>query len=224
MLAMLAMLLLGFVAWLGYFGGPIYRVTSATAPQRRIAAVFLSGDTGLKMGMGPRVIDRLATHGVPVVGVNTLTAFATRRTPAQAGALVADATRRALALPGVDRVVLIGQSAGADMLQYGASVLPAELRSRVAMVILTVPGDTLLFKATPGGVLDGAPDAPALTSAQRIDWLPLLCIHGATEEHSLCPLLRQRNARTIMLPGDHYLDHDAARLADTLWTAIVPQA
>ncbi|MEH3048675.1 AcvB/VirJ family lysyl-phosphatidylglycerol hydrolase [Sphingomonas adhaesiva] len=220
--ASLLALLVGFVAWLGYFGGPVYRVVPATAPQRPIAAVFLSGDTGLNMGMGPRVVTLLAAHGVPVVAINTLTAFATRRTPAQTAALVAEAARRALALPGVARVVLIGQSAGADMLQAGVADLPAALRPRIAQVILTVPGDTLLFKATPGGVLDGTPDGPALPSARRIDWVPLLCIHGATEDNSLCPLLHQRNVRTVVLPGDHYLNHDAERLERTLWAAIAP--
>ncbi len=222
--ALILAALLAFTAWLGWFGGPVYRIVPATAPQRGLAAVFLSGDTGLNMGMGPQVIDGLAAHGVPVVGINTLTAFASRRTPAQTTALIADATRRALAIGGVRRVVLIGQSAGADMLQAGVADLPAALRARVAMVILTVPGDTLLFKATPGGVLDGAPVAPALPSAARIDWAPLLCIHGATEEDSLCPLLRQRNARIVVLPGDHYLNHDATRLTRALWAAIAPFA
>ena len=219
--AVLLLAVVGFVAWLGYFGGPVFRLTPAAAPPRRVAAVFMSGDTGLNMGMAPRVVAQLAGHGVPVIGVNTLTAFAHRRSVEETVALVAAATRRALALPGVERVVLIGQSAGADMMQVGVAGLPAALRPRVALVVLTVPGDTVAFTATPGGVLDGAPDAPALPSARRIDWVPLLCIHGAAEDNSLCPLLtRQRNVRVLTLPGDHYLHRDAALLAHTIWRAI----
>jgi type IV secretory pathway VirJ component len=183
--------------------------------------LFLSGDNGLKIGMGPRLIRALADHGLPVLGVNTLTAFAGGRSPAEARALVADAVRRALALPGIRRVVVIGQSFGADMLQYGMATLPAPLRPHVAQVLLAVPGDTLVFEATPAGIFYGAADGPALPSARAIDWLPLLCVHGAQEENSLCPHLTGHNVRVVTLPGDHYLDYDAARLADTLWQAIL---
>jgi type IV secretory pathway VirJ component len=215
---------IGYAGFLGWFGGPVYRLVPATrAPspgERGTAVVFLSGDTGFNAGMGPKVMAALAGHGVPVLGVNSLTAFAVRRTPAEARARVADAVRRALALPGIDRVVLAGQSFGADMVQYGAADLPPALRPRVVQVLLAVPGDTLLFKATPGGLFDGAPDLPALPSASRINWAPLLCVHGAVEADSLCPLLRGRTVRIVTLPGDHYLRHDAAALADTLWQAI----
>ncbi|PZQ60809.1 MAG: type IV secretion system protein VirJ [Sphingomonas taxi] len=216
---------LGYLGFLGWFGGPVYRVEPAAAvrplARRGTVAVFLSGDTGFNAGMAPRVMGDLAARGLPVLGVNSLTAFGTRRTPAQTRALVADTVARALRLPGARRVVLIGQSFGADMLQYGVSGLPLPLRPYVAQVLLSVPGDTLLFKASPGGLLDGAPDAPALPSARRIDWVPLLCIHGVQEDNSLCPLLHGRNVRVVTLPGDHYLHHDADRLSAVLWQAIV---
>ena len=215
---------LGYLAFLGWFGGPAYRLVPATAAaapaQRGTAAVFLSGDAGFNVGMAPRVAQALAARGMPVLAINSLTLFAHRRTPAETRALVADAARRGLALPGVRRVVLIGQSLGADMLQYGVAGLPAALRPRIAQVVLAVPGDTLLFRATPGGVLDGAPDRSALPSARSIDWVPLTCIRGERETESLCPLLTGRNVRTVTLPGDHYLDHDAAALSTAIWRAI----
>ena len=134
--------------------------------------------------------------------------------------MIAQTTRRALALPDARRVILIGQSFGADMLQYGIRGMPSDLRSRIVQVILAVPGETLLFKATPGGFLDGAPDLPALPSARAIDWLPVTCIHGLKEENSLCLLLHGRNVRVVALPGDHYLRHDASALAGAIWRAI----
>ena len=217
----------GYTAYLGWFGGPVFRLLPAAAPpppaERGMAAVFLSGDSGFNVGMGPRVAQAIAARGMPVLEVNSLTAFARRRTPAEGRALIVAATRRALALPGTRRVVLIGQSFGADMLQYGAAGMPAALRPRVARVILAVPGDTLLFKATPGGFLDGAPDRSALPSARAIDWVPVTCIHGATEAHSLCPLLHAPNVRTVTLPGDHYLHHDARALADAIFAAMGPR-
>jgi type IV secretory pathway VirJ component len=215
---------LGFLSYMGWFGGPVYRLfpASVAAPsrQRGTVAVFLSGDSGLNIGMGSRVVQAIADQGVPVLAVNSLTAFAHRRTPDEVRAMIAETTRHALALPGARRVILIGQSFGADMLQYGVAGMPSDLRPRIAQVILAVPGETLLFKATPGGFLDGAPDLPALPSARAIDWLPVTCIHGLQEENSLCPLLHGRNVRVVALPGDHYLRHDAGALVGAIWQAI----
>ncbi len=226
--AVVAMLLIGavgYLAYIGYYSSEIYRVEPARrAPPARLAgtvAVFLSGDSGLKAGMATTVVATLAERGIPVLGVNSLTAFKNGRSPAETRTLVADATRRALEMPGARQVVLIGQSFGADMLQYGVSALPGDLRPRVAQVILTVPGDTVLFTASPGGLLDGAPDGPALPSASRIGWVPVLCVYGREEETSLCPLLHAANVRVVPLPGGHYLHHDARRLADLIWGTIL---
>lgn len=216
--------LLCFLGYMGWFGGPVYRLfpapVAAPVRQRGTVAVFLSGDSGLNIGMGSRVVQAIADRGVPVLAVNSLTAFASRRTPGETRAMIAETIRRALALPNARRVILIGQSFGADMLQFGVAGMPSDLRPRIVQVILAVPGETLLFKATPGGFLDGAPDLLALPSARAIDWLPVTCIHGVQEENSLCPLLHGRNVRVVALPGDHYLRHDAGALAGAIWQAI----
>lgn len=218
----LALLATGFVGYLGYFGGPILRDEPATAlvAMRGTRVLFLSGDMGINAGMGPRLIAALNRDGLPVLAFNSLTAFGTRRTPDEAAAIVTAAVARAERMPGTSRVVLVGQSFGADMLQFGGALLPGALRSRVRQVILLVPGNTLLFKASPGGVLDGAPDAPALPSAQRLDWTPVTCIQGADEGASLCPLLHGANVRRVVLPGGHFMNYDVPRIARTLRTAI----
>lgn len=213
--------LTAYLGYLGWFGGPRYRMEAAVPPVRaNEVAVLFSGDTGLNAGVSMPVMRAFADHGLPVLGVNSLTVFATRRTPAQARAIVADAIRVAMRRSGASRVIVVGQSFGADMVQYAMATLDPALRRHVVQVILSVPGDTLLFKASPGGLLDGAPDAPALPSARRIDWVPVLCVHGTREPHSLCPLWHAPNVRVVALPGGHYLDHDAARLSATLWHAV----
>lgn len=216
--------LLGFIGFLGYYGGPLYRFDPPTAPTpvalRGTTVLFMSGDAGFNIGMGPIIIRDLAARGLPVLGFNTLTAFAHRRTPAQASALVAAAVRRALAVPGTRRVVLVGQSFGADMMQHGVADLPRDLRPRVRELLMVVPSGDLLFKTRPIGLFYGRSDAPALPSAQRIDWLPVVCIHGATEDGSLCPLWHRPNVRSVALPGDHFLEYNSDLLSNTLWRAI----
>ncbi|MBB3693508.1 AcvB/VirJ family lysyl-phosphatidylglycerol hydrolase [Sphingomonas sp. BK580] len=224
LLAGTGLLVLGYLGSLGYYSPSMYRLvppTAAPAPaQHGLVAVLFSGDSGFDAGMTPHIGRTLAAHGIPVLEINSLTAFRAGRSAAETAALVAEVTRRALALPGATRVLLVGQSFGADVLQYGASLLPSSLRARVPQLIFAVPGDTLLFRASPNGLFDGPPDRGALPSARRVDWAPVVCLHGATEANSLCPLWRQRNVRVVTLPGDHYLNHDPDRLCATLWQAV----
>lgn len=224
-LAALALSVLGFIGYLGYFGGPIYRLDPPTGPVHRslrgTTVVFLSGDTGFNAAMAPVVMRDLASNGLPVLGINSLTAFRNGRTPDQTVALIEDAIGRAMRLPGARRVVLVGQSFGSDVLQYGLSRLSPALKPDVRQVLLSVPGDTIMFQTHPGGLFYGKPDRAAVPSARRIDWTPVTCVYGAEERDSLCPFLHARNVRAIALPGGHYLHHDADLLAATLWQAIV---
>lgn len=222
--AVIMLLAAGSIGYLGYYGGPVLKRFPARATITRGARgtqiLFLSGDMGLNAGMGPRLIKALNADGLPVVGFNSLTAFGTRRTPAEAAGMIASAVARTERMPGTTHVVLVGQSFGADMLQYASARLPLALRPAVAQVILLVPGNTLLFKASPGGIWDGAPDLPARPSAQRIGWTRLTCIQGAEEHDSLCPVLRGANVRRIVLPGGHFMNYDVSLIARTLRGAI----
>lgn len=215
-LALLFVAGLGFSGWLGhigYFGGPVFFEVPATAPPAattaRTAAVLFSGDMGFRVGMGPRVAKKLAADGIPVLGVSSLTFFRHERTPDEVRALIADAARRALAFGHADRLILIGQSFGADMLQVGLTGLPPSLRARVRMVGLVVPTDSVIFRASPSELFNwSTPDAAALPTARQLDWVPTVCIHGAQEDESLCPALTLPNVRQVTLPGGHPLHGD----------------
>lgn len=213
------------LAHIGYFGGPIfYEIPAKAAPSiapPRTVAVVLSGDMGFHVGMAPKIADRLAAHGVPVLGVSSLEFFRRRRTPEEIRAFIADAAHRALRFAHADNLILIGQSFGADMLQFGGGGLSVDVRDKVRLIALVVPGDTVTFRASPAELFDWAtPDAPALPTTRLLDWAPGLCVHGVDEDNSLCPLLTQPNMRTVALPGGHLLDRDVDRLYATLATAI----
>lgn len=225
--AVMVLLALGaaFLGYIGYFGGPVFITVAAqrAPPPARsdLVAVLLSGDMGFRIGMGPKIADRLARDGMPVLGVSSLSYFRTRRTPAEAEALIAEAVKRALAMPGARRVVLIGQSFGADMLQVGLPKLPQALRAKVPLVALVVPGDTISFRASPEELFNLEPaDGPALPTARQLDWVPVVCVYGVEEVDSLCPLLHLPNVRSVPLPGGHPLRRDVDRLYAVLADAI----
>jgi type IV secretory pathway VirJ component len=225
LLALLTAMLL-FFAWIGYLGGsPFTSVPAQVAvkgPRADVAAVLLSGDMGFNIGMGPQIACRLSQDAIPVIGVNSLTYFRTRRTPQEATRLIGDAMGHALAAHPGRRIILIGQSFGADMLQVGLAGLAPALRARVAMVALVVPGATVEYRASPGEVFtflmhedDGLP------TGRQLGWVPTLCVYGVEEPSSLCPLLKgQRNVQVVGLPGGHPLHHDPDSLHAVLIRAI----
>jgi type IV secretory pathway VirJ component len=230
-LAIAAAALIGFAGWLGYvgyFGGKTYfeipAAPSPAAPPRTVAVLF-SGDMGFRIGMGPKIAARLAADGIPVLGVSSLVKFRRERTPAELRAFVAESVRRGLAFAHADRVILIGQSFGADILQVGATGLPAALRGKVQMVALVVPGDSVIFRVSPAELFNWAkPDAAALPTARTLTWAPVICVYGRKERDSLCPRLDLANVQRVALPGGHPLNHDADALYAVLRRKIAATA
>lgn len=224
-LAGVAALLVGGIAILLYSGNyfardPVMRFPAQGRAQP-ILVLSLSGDMGLRYGMGGVVARGLSAAGIEVIGINSPVLFRVHRTREQVDTVIADAVRRAVAEAGDRRLVLVGQSYGADMLQTGLAHLPPDLRARVAAIVLVVPGQTAFFRSDPTGIAYmGKPDSYAITTARTIDWAPLTCIYGLKEKDSLCPLLKGGPARVIGLPGNHYLDHDDAKLVAAVLAAV----
>ncbi|BAV63726.1 virulence factor [Sphingobium cloacae] len=191
-----------------------------------VAAMFLSGDMGFRFGMSGQVATALGGHGLPVAGFASPMLFARRRTLAQVDRIVRNAIRIALDRNRASRIVLVGQSYGADIVATAAPRLPPDLRSRIAAIVLIVPARNVYFRADPlGFAYRGEPDARPMEAVRGIGWTPVLCIHGVEERDSLCPLLRGSAASILGLPGDHYLRHDDKALTAAVLgglRAIVP--
>lgn len=186
-----------------------------------VAAVFLSGDMAFRFGMGDDVATALAARGIPVVGVSSPVVFASHKTRAEADAVVADAIRLALRSTGARRVILMGQSYGADIVATAAPDLPANLRARIAAIDLAVPGQDVYFRADPSNLAYlGAPDARPAMAMRALHWTPVICIYGVEEKDSLCPALRGTAARLISLPGGHLLNFNSAGLIGTTFGAL----
>lgn len=206
----------------GWYAQSVFhaRPAPAAGPDRP-AIVMLSGDMGDRVGMTPKVAARLHARGYAVVTINSLAYFSPRRTSAEAAALVAEAMRRAMTLGKTGRVVLIGQSFGADMLHAGLAELPPAARAPIRAVVLVVPGHDIVFRASPVELAGWEiPDALAWPTASRLTWAPVTCIHGAEERGSLCPELAMPNVRRVVLPGGHQLHGDDRALAAAILRAI----
>ena len=220
-LLVLAVAAAGALAAAGFFDRDAHSLFAASGPRAPVAALLFSGDMGLRFGMGPPTARALAAHGVPVLGVSSSTAFRAHRTRAETNGIVAQAVRDALRVTGQDRLVLVGQSFGADILQTGLAALPAALRRHIAGIILVVPGRDVFFRADPTALAyRGAPDSRAQSTLPTLDWAPLTCIYGKAEPDSACPGATQPSATIVAMPGGHFLHRDTAALISQILAAV----
>lgn len=206
---------------LGLIDSQALRIFGSSSENPEFAAVFVSGDMGLRFGMGPKVARALASQGVPVLGVSSPVNFGTHRSRAEVDAIVARSVRTALARTGAKRIILMGQSFGADIISTAAPDLPAALRRQVAAIVLVVPGQTAYFRSDPIGLsYHGTPDARPAAAMRNLRWAPTLCVYGVEEPDSLCPQIAGPTVKAVGLPGGHFLHHDDRLLTATIMRAL----
>ena len=206
----------------GYYNGPLFQdMPAADAGPAKPAIAMLSGDMGNRVGKTPRIAARLNAAGYAVVTVNSLTFFSPRRTAEETAGLIKTAMVRAMKLGKTDHVVLIGQSFGADMLHAGLAQFSPAARASIRSVVLVVPGDDIIFRASPIELAGlESPDQRAYPTASRLRWAPVTCVYGADETNSLCPELQMPNVRRIPLPGGHKLNSDYPAIEAAILPAV----
>jgi type IV secretory pathway VirJ component len=181
-----------------------------------VMAVVLTGDGGWAE-IDKRVSARLAVGGVPVVGWSSLRYYWTPRTPEAAGADLARILERYGRLWGKRRFLLVAYSFGADVLPFLVNRLPAELRSRVALLGLLGPSEQASFEFHVAGWLGvETGHHPTAPEVARLGTTPVLCLRGDDEDDSACRLLHGTTVRSLTLPGGHHFGGNYERIAEAL--------
>lgn len=194
----------------------------ARGPGGDLMAVMVTGDGGWAE-IDKRVSARLAAEGVPVVGWSSLKYYWTPRTPETAAGDLARILDRYGRLWGKRRFLLVGYSFGADVLPFLVTRLPAELRSRVALLGLLGLSEQASFEfhlAGWLGVETGRHSTPP--EVARLGATPVLCLRGEDEGGSACRLLHGTAVRSLALPGGHHFGGSYERIADALLAALMP--
>jgi len=201
----------------GYFDRNAVRYEEHLGPRRDgLVAVYFSGDMGLSVGAGEGAVNALRTRGVPVLTVNSSALFGRGQDRLYVDALVADTIRQALVRGHASKVVLIGTSFGADLLDTGIGAVPADLRGKIASVVLVVPGTEVWFHANPSGLFyQGAPDSDPRRTVRLLRGLAVTCIFGTRETDSLCRSPELSGSNRIALDDGHLMLGHYHELAET---------
>jgi type IV secretory pathway VirJ component len=192
-------------------------------PSRRpssLLAVVISGDGGWA-SLDRQVGERLAQHGIPVVGVNSLQYFWRARTPDQAGADLTRILQHYLTSWNATQVMLVGYSRGADVLPFMVNRLPSDLRERVRLVALLGIGKTAGFEFHFADLVGGggAGEQPTGPELARLRGLPVICFYGTDESDSGCRGLPVDLATTVAMKGGHHFGGAYKQMADRILEA-----
>ena len=193
-------------------------IEAPTSNAGPLLAVMLSGDGGWAK-LDRSLAHELNKHGIPVVGWDTLSYFWDKKTPEQMGADLAKVLHYYLDAWHKQRILLIGYSFGADVLPFMASRLPEDLRSKVELIALLGLSDRTAFEfhlsdwLGNGNSDDAVPVPPEVS---KLDWTKRLCIYGAKEHDSACPVLAAQAVTVLQVSGDHHFDGDYSGLSEQI--------
>jgi type IV secretory pathway VirJ component len=178
-----------------------------------LMAVILSGDGGWAAA-DKEMAAALAQRGIPVVGFDTPSYLTTSRTPDGAASDLQRLVQHYLGGWHKRQVLLIGYSHGADLAPFMVSRLDADLRDRIALLALLGLEHQASFRFHLADLIAEVSrpgDLPVLPEVEKLRGMPLLCVEGADERHSLCASLDPSLARVETHAGGHRISGSAGK-------------
>jgi type IV secretory pathway VirJ component len=178
--------------------------------------VFVSGDGGWAT-IDKSISKVLADNGMPVVGLNALEYFWTRRTPETASRDLQTIVQRYTTAWKKNRVMFVGYSRGADVLPAMISRLPNETKARIDLIALLGPSPKVQFEFHVADWLHNATaGVPVAPEIDKLGGHHVLCLWGQDDKDSLCPALGGSNIDKVMLKGAHHFDGGYEKLANII--------
>ncbi|MCX5495290.1 alpha/beta hydrolase [Kaistia dalseonensis] len=189
-------------------------------PKYSTMAVIYSGDGGWR-DIDKSIGEALQKQGVPVVGVDSLRYFWSKKEPAQTAADLKRIIDTYTEKWGIDHVVLIGYSFGADILPSAYNNLAVEEKDQVAEISLLGLSPDVDYEISVGEFLGtNSSDGQTLPDLKLIKPSLIQCIYGEEEDDTVCPKLDGTGAELIKTTGGHHFDGDydalAAKILDGL--------
>jgi type IV secretory pathway VirJ component len=189
-------------------------LTITWPPHARAIDIFVSGDGGWA-DLDDGVAQRLASHGIAVVGWNALRYFWLEKPPRR---FADDLARVVSALPPELSVFAGGYSFGAETVPVVVAGAEDPALRRIAGLILLSPSPYASFEVSPldwirtGTQPTTNPVGPAIERAGR----PVLCISASDDTTSGCPAGTAADYAHERVPGGHHFGSDYDALASRI--------
>jgi type IV secretory pathway VirJ component len=202
------LLILIFLAATAAIAGELPLVEVPAAPSQPASdtlVVMISGDGGWA-NIDKSIARTLADQGMPVVGLNSLQYFWTKRTPEGAARDLQSIIDTYLGRWQKSRVVLVGYSRGADVLPAMASRLAPATQSKIRLVALLSPSPNAEFEFH---VMDWMKDSKrGIAVRPDLEKIAVrtICVWGEDDSESLCNGLALPHVKVVTLKGAHHFD------------------
>jgi type IV secretory pathway VirJ component len=190
--------------------------------QEETMAILYTGDGGW------RITDRglaqvLAGQGIPVVAINSLHYFWTRRTIEGTTEDFVRLSEHYLELWKKKKIVLIGYSYGANILPFVLNRLPTMLLHRVEVVALLSPTGTVDFEFHLSQWFSNRVPKnakPVLPELEKIRGIEILSFCGDQDSESICRDLPSSLAQATYFKGGHVFDKHYREIAEEILKAV----
>ena len=196
---------------------PLVEVPSI-GQSKDIMAVFVSGDGG--WSITDRGLSRvLSQNGIPVVGLNSLHYFWTRRTPEIAAKDLERILNYYISIWKKKKAIIIGYSMGADVVPFMLNRLPEETLSKVQSVVLLGPSHNVDFQFHLTNWLGGSQGREALAVIPEVEKLKgknIICVYGIKDSDTICNSLPSGTAKVIELTGGHRIGRNYEGIANVI--------
>jgi type IV secretory pathway VirJ component len=195
-------------------------------PAMNTMAVIYSGDGGWR-DLDSEVGGYLQSQGVPTIGLDSLRYFWSERTPQQTADDLAKIIEHYRRQWGVQNVMLIGYSFGADVLPATYNLLPPADRARVKQITLLGFSKTVDYEISVTGwlgIAGGGKEGDPMKDIAKIDPKIIQCVYGTDEDDDPCPTLKDKGVEVVAIEGGHHFDENyqalGKRIRDSLQTRL----
>jgi type IV secretory pathway VirJ component len=161
----------------------------------------------------------LAAKGIPVVGLNSLHYFWTKKTPEQTAADLHRILQHYTALWNRAEVVVVGYSFGADVLPFMLNRIPRESLQKIRAIAFLGPSSTADFEFHWTDWLANRKRSTSQMVRPEIEKLrgrKILCFYGTEDDDAVCRQLDQGFVKAMPIPGGHRFGRDYQPIVDSI--------
>jgi type IV secretory pathway VirJ component len=190
---------------------------NAKAPERDSLVLLITGDGGFS-AFDKGVSRSFADDGIPVVAVNALKYFWTKRTPESTAADMARVLRAYKSSWHKTKILLVGYSFGAEVMPFVYNRLPGDIRKDVVMTVLlgASPHADFEFHVTYWAHLPGSNQWPVLPELEKMRGQTIMVIYGEDEKDTLAKELPPGLCNVVALKGGHHFGNDYEAIEKTI--------
>jgi type IV secretory pathway VirJ component len=190
---------------------PVSLVTSSKTSGDELV-LYLTGDGGWN-NFSQKLANEYAAAGVPVVALNSMKYFWSKKSPEESAADIAALLNQYLGLWKKKSVLLCGYSFGADVMPFIFNKLPADLKSKVSRIQLLSPSAYTDFEIHVS-YLFISKKMNVASEVQKIN-KPVLCYYGVRESDKPLKDIEMPNFKMVILNGDHHYENSMLQIVDT---------